>query len=275
MKSIPIYQIELNTTELCNRVCSFCPRSFDYPNQDFHMTGDTVERLIGQTKEMTNHIAIAGRGEPLLCKNIHDIIDILVYNTQQVTLVTNGYKLDRNFGWLNSLLDFSSTHKQKIKHDLDSDFKLVVNCYNGEKKELENTFGKHKGVLFTEARLDTPDNMVQLINNSSLTNRGGFLPWKQHKRRDALQKPCYVLWWKTMINYNGDVNLCCHNWSDIKSFGNIYDETFKHIWENSELRLYREQLLEWNSRRFFKECATCDACHYQKKGALIHDEYQK
>ena len=78
MINVPIHRIELNTTELCNRKCSFCPRAYDYPNLNLHMTADTAEEVILQTNEYTNYLCIAGRGEPLLCENILEIIELMV-----------------------------------------------------------------------------------------------------------------------------------------------------------------------------------------------------
>ena len=42
-----ILTIELNTTELCNRKCVFCPRhdSSVYPNRNLNMSVDTAEKI--------------------------------------------------------------------------------------------------------------------------------------------------------------------------------------------------------------------------------------
>lgn len=72
--------VEINPTELCNRTCSFCPRSLPtvFPNRNLHIEISTVEKLI---KDLTYHkfngrIHITGFGEPLLNPDIVDIIRI-------------------------------------------------------------------------------------------------------------------------------------------------------------------------------------------------------
>jgi len=42
-----ILTVELNTTELCNRKCVFCPRydSEVYPNRNLNMTVDDAEKI--------------------------------------------------------------------------------------------------------------------------------------------------------------------------------------------------------------------------------------
>ncbi len=72
---IPTF-IELNPTELCNLTCSFCPRSQDYPNQNLHMSLETIDVVVQHIKELdkandTNQEVIVsntGRGEPSLHK---------------------------------------------------------------------------------------------------------------------------------------------------------------------------------------------------------------
>lgn len=270
----PLYQIELNTTELCNRTCSFCPRAFDYPNLNLHMSTKTVLAIIQQTKKYTNHFSLAGRGEPLLCKNIYSIIDILIYNNCFVTVVTNGDFLDKHFDSLNKIMNFSVPYSKDVPHNLYKNYKMVVNCYDGQKDDWKKKYGDFPSINWTDARKDTNENFDKMINDSVLTNRGGYLPWKQNKREDALQKPCYQLWWKTFINYNGDVNLCCHDWTHIKNFGNIHETKFEDIWEKGLLDEYRTKLTKWGGRDLFDECRQCDATQNYNIAEKIYDTWK-
>ena len=50
--NIPLFSfVELNVNEICNRVCPFCPRSEDYPNQNIHMDISERLRLIKELRE--------------------------------------------------------------------------------------------------------------------------------------------------------------------------------------------------------------------------------
>ena len=71
--------ITLNPTEICNRKCGFCPRSEGYPNQNFHISRSTVERLSQQLFEFnfTGRLGWSGNGEPLLTRNLYDSIKII------------------------------------------------------------------------------------------------------------------------------------------------------------------------------------------------------
>ena len=72
--------VEINPTELCNRVCSFCPRSNPdvYPNRKLNMSVDTASTLAEQLVDanFNGDIHITGFGEPTLNP---DILKIMVY----------------------------------------------------------------------------------------------------------------------------------------------------------------------------------------------------
>ena len=248
---IPINRIELNTTELCNRKCSFCPRAYGYPNQNFHMTGETMEEIIIQTDEYTNYICIAGRGEPFLCKNILEIIDIIAFYNRKFYVQTNGDQLDDYIDELHKIMNL----KEKI-----GKYKILVNCYDGEeqRKERQEKWGEYKAVKIVTDRIDdTESNHYKTrMNKGKYVNRGGYLPWNLNKNRDY---PCYILFHKCYINWNGDVQLCCHDWTHMYNFGNIYEKSLKEIWEGEELMDRRLQLQHPGGRQNFIECKNCDS----------------
>ena len=93
--SIPMFSfIELNINEICNRVCPFCPRVDPeiYPNQNIHMSVDLAEKIASELKqiEFTGIVNISGTGEPLLTKNIPEIIEKFGKNDIHIEVVTNG-----------------------------------------------------------------------------------------------------------------------------------------------------------------------------------------
>ena len=74
-KLLGLSTVEINPTELCNRTCSFCPRSDPnvYPNRNLNMTIDTAENISNQLLDanFTGDIHITGFGEPTLLSLIH------------------------------------------------------------------------------------------------------------------------------------------------------------------------------------------------------------
>ena len=62
--------IEINPTELCNRKCSFCARSEDYPNQNLNLDlrGAIIIRKRLEEMDWRGSLKLTGQGEPTLNK---------------------------------------------------------------------------------------------------------------------------------------------------------------------------------------------------------------
>jgi len=250
--SVPLEKVELNITELCNRTCSFCPRSVDYPNQDFHMSLNVAYEALRQTSRYTNFISITGRGEPLLAHNFLDILEMCVKMGKHVRITTNGDKLDSMFDDIHSLVNLKKPY-ESLYH------KLRINSYDSEDQHNDRLkkWGMYKGIKFiNQQSSEISYSNHDKIFGGKLTNRGGFFPWAS---QSFLDDPCFYLYGRTIINWNGDVNLCCMNWKNIKRFGNILQQDFQKIWEGEEMVRWRSVLSKPNGRARFDTCAECDA----------------
>ena len=72
---------------------------------------------------------------------------------------------------------------------------------------------------------------------------------------------------------NGNVNLCCHDWTHMRNFVNIIEKQFSEIWEGEELNKYRK-ILEKGERWRLPECKNCDNFQEWDKQNLYY-EYRK
>ena len=76
-----ILTVELNTTELCNRTCIFCPR-YDkevYPNRNLNMSAEDAEIIANNLSEFSykGKISFSGYSENFLNKKFADIILVM------------------------------------------------------------------------------------------------------------------------------------------------------------------------------------------------------
>jgi len=88
-----IMTVELNTTELCNRTCVFCPRADPeiYPNRNLHMTlrtGDKVARDLASF-DYKGRVSFSGFGEPTLNKAFAGLVAAVRRQLPENTLDTN------------------------------------------------------------------------------------------------------------------------------------------------------------------------------------------
>jgi radical SAM protein with 4Fe4S-binding SPASM domain len=241
-KLLGLSTVEINPTELCNRTCSFCPRHDPsvYPNQNLHMTVDTATALVSQltAARFTGDIHITGFGEPLLNPNILDIVKDCSSNFT-TELITNGDRL------LNSYY----SHEQLTAAGLHF---LIVDCYDGDDQYL-----KIKKILSTcnipyRIRNHHDTGQTNLIEVYNFNNRGGML-----SKQSSLQKPCWLPFYKVLVDWNGDVIICCNDWNRNQKFNNIHNLSIDQIWMSEEFITIRKDL-ETGNRNKISSCVSCN-----------------
>ena len=256
-------------TELCNRKCGFCPRAYDYPNKNLYMSIEVANEAIKQVKPYTNYISLCGLGEPLLAKNFLEILELCVKHKTHARITTNGDKLDDFIDEIHELIDLSKPYTKQNKYSKSKYglAKLQVNSYDNieQHKERIKKWGHYKGIHFVnpiDTIIDTNEKYESLFGGK-VSNKAGTLMFTN---QTGIESPCNILFYKTFINWNGDVNLCSQKWYDQKSFGNILKVPFKKIWEGPELNEYRKKLTKFGGRCTLKDCMECDSMLNHKDG---------
>jgi len=98
-----ILTVEINTTELCNRTCVFCPRHDPtvFPNRNLHLTVKGAQTIAEElsANQYQGKISFSGFGENLLNPNFVEIVKEFNFYLPTATLEcnTNGDKLTREY----------------------------------------------------------------------------------------------------------------------------------------------------------------------------------
>lgn len=223
--------IELNVINNCNRSCSFCPHASDaYHYKHGRMSMSVVDAIVRRIKEynFTNVISVCGYGEPLLHNRMSEIISRLDTTNGFIELMTNGdlLTLDKVNEFYRSGLDMLNVSI----YDRELDDKVT---------RLLSNFDNKKYILRKRYDVDMP-----------LVNRIGML----HAPQPTNTGPCYFPSYKMMIDVDGQVLLCCNDWSREETFGNILNDSIDQIWIHN-MSDRRMDLIKGNRQ---KVCATCD-----------------
>jgi MoaA/NifB/PqqE/SkfB family radical SAM enzyme len=244
--------IEINPTELCNRTCHFCPRHDPevYPNQNLHMTVDTAQALADDLVQNNykGQITISGMGEPLLNRKILDIIKVFSKHNIYTEMVTNGDKILQE-KWY-TLEDFVDAGLSCIFVDVYDDMEQ----YKWWKSKLTSYKGKIRYRL-------TP-RFVSVTSN--FNNRTGM---STHEGivNDSFDASCYAPSVKGFVDWDGTVQLCCHDWSRTGgNFGNINDQPFHEIWNNKQMNEIRYNLMTKSRLKCGAPCESCNTGGNQK-----------
>ena len=247
-KGIPIPSwIELSLIDVCNRVCSFCPKSDDSiaPNTHQRMTMTLIDKLVEDLKKINYEGAfcLCGYGEPMLHKEFYEIINKLGV-VGGVEIITNGDLVNK---------------KTLIKLFESKATKLIISLYDGPEQVI-----KFKALI---KELNIPEDFVILRDRwysdkidygVKLTNRVGTVSvGNQPDVKDYTKTKCFYTAYQMLIDWNGDVFLCPQDWQRRQTMGNIMQSDIFDIWKGPILSKYRRKLL--GGDRNLNPCNQCNA----------------
>ena len=237
--------VELSLIDVCNRSCSFCPKSDPSVAPDTYqmMSRKLIDKVHDDLLVMNykGAIALCGYGEPLLHKDISYIVKKLS-NVAPVEIITNGDVL---------------TSKTLQDLYLAKTSRVLISMYDGpEQIEKFETLTKKANV---------PQDFVILRDRwydadkdygVKLTNRAGTVSTGLQEEIGKY-KNCYYPTYQLLIDWNGNIYLCPQDWHRKNSMGNIMQETIYQIWKGKTLTGYRKDLL--SGKRCANPCKSCNA----------------
>jgi radical SAM protein with 4Fe4S-binding SPASM domain len=245
-KDVPLPKwIELSLIDVCNRTCSFCPKSDPSIAPDTYqkMSRVLIDKLVSELKLIgyDGSIVLCGYGEPLLHKDIFYITNQLA-QVSSVEIVTNGDVLTSDL--LNKL------YKSNVS-------KVLISMYDGPEQitsfnEIIRSSGVPKSFAVLRDRWydDEKDFGVKL------TNRTGTISIGNQVSNDTYTT-CYYPSYQLLIDWNGDVFICPQDWQRRNTMGNMMQENIFNIWVGKIFTKYRKNLL--NGKRKLNPCNSCNA----------------
>lgn len=237
--------IELSLIDVCNRTCSFCPKSDDSvaPDTFNKMKRVLIDKLTADLKSMnySGTIALCGYGEPLLHKDILYITEKLS-TASSVEIITNGDPL---------------TIKLLAKLYEAKAHRVLVSMYDGpEQIEKFNKIIHESGVPKDFVILRDRWYKEEKDFGVKLTNRAGTVKIGNQVDID-LNKTCYYPTYQFLIDWNGNVYLCPQDWQRKVAMGNVMQEEVLKIWTGNIFTQFRKKLLKGN--RNSTPCNSCNA----------------
>jgi radical SAM protein with 4Fe4S-binding SPASM domain len=239
------------------------------------MKQDVFEAVVKQCVEGgTRLVHLHGYGEPLIDKQLADRITYCKdQGIPRVKIFTNGDLLKGDVAQriLHSGLD-------EVKISIDGSDSQEFNKLRiglDHTKVVENVKAFRK--LRDEANMKTPiivaatcqtsnrkqteemlDGVVDHIDFTHIHNWGGALGDAEQQR---VRKPCDRLWRTMTVLVNGDVALCCLDYSAKEVLGNVMDAPMLDIWNNARYNELRK--LHRESRQSeIPLCSNCTKCFF-------------
>ena len=248
--------VELSLIDVCNRDCSFCPKSDANiaPNTYNKMEFTLIDKMIKDFKEINfeGAFTFCGYGEPLLHPHVAKIAK-KIGEFWGVEIVTNGDPLNKK--------NLTELYYSKVS-------KIIVSMYDGPEQvekfeKIIKEAGVPKNFVILRDRWNSGEEFSEYITNRAGTVKTG----KQSKTEDLKDKRCFYPAYHSQIDWNGDMFLCPHDWQRRNPVGNLMQKNFFEIWSGSGINKYRKMLFD--GKREALPCSKCN-CNGQVHGSKHH-----
>lgn len=226
-------QIDIETHNVCNRRCTYCPVYFDKRGPENFMAWPMFQKIVKGLRE----IGFAGRVnlnlynepllDPLIVQHVQELRDYKVH------IYTNGDYLNKDV--LCDLMAAGVTSLTVTDHNPKPNPRLEAIRRDGERM-----FGKR----FILRRFHA---------SSVLHNRGGII---EDPRANVKSPVCWPMDPHAYIDFKGDMIGCCDDAFSSHSFGNVAEKTIKEIWESPEYVAFRDGLHK--GKYYHKFCVDCN-----------------
>lgn len=81
--------------------------------------------------------------------------------------------------------------------------------------------------------------------------------YQRKARKPHLGPPCHFLYSQSVINWNGSISPCCLVYFEKYDFGNIFESSFKKIWNNEKYRASRRLIFKGKESGLETICSIC------------------
>ena len=265
--------IEFSLVGLCNRRCDFCPwsdpewRSSHVPNVGgnddvLHLPIEVYEGIMKDLNKVgfKGGIIYSAFSEPFLYKHLEEVIKISKEQCPEsrIEVVTNGDFL--TIDKLNAFFEAGLT-------------RIDVSVYDGPDKvkpfeDLRVEAGLNKEQFHIRERWYAPEEHFGI---GALSNRAGanIMPEiNVNKLNTSLKRKCFYPFYQLIVDFDGAVLLCNHDWDKRLILGNVKETSILNIWNSEKYKEVRENLA--NANRNHSPCNRCDANGMMMGGEFVN-----
>jgi len=255
--SFPVFTLlEFNIYGACNRKCDFCPISDPsfFKNKYEGIAIDLYSKILQDLKEINykGDILYSAFSEPLLHKQLYELLVITkkVLPDCRIDIVSNG--------------DIIKNNPEKLIKLFESGLDVIsISIYDGPEqmrrfKKMATDLNLPEKKMVLRRRYFENNNLGMTISNrSGLVDSNKYRDRNENKIIELpLYKNCFYPFYQMVIDYNGDIIICPHDWEKKSIVGNASEDNVFNIWKNIKFEKIRNMLS--NSNRRFEPCINCD-----------------
>ena len=301
--------IFIDPSNVCNFKCVFCPTGDDNLLKQvnrpkgmmdlnlFEKVIDDLDIMVKKYGQRPAQISLFKDGEPLLNKNLPEMISILNKKnlTDQLEITTNASALTpenstkiiqaglkkirysiyhlNDEGYLkvtNNKINFKKIYENiknfwKIKKKLNSNVHVTAKILNYDLNKEQELFFKKTFEPYTN------ESKIEYLHGWSLSDKKDLkLGKNKGKTADGedyyFKKICSQPFSRLTVLFNGDVTPCCVDWSHKLVVGNLRNDSLDKLW-NIQTNPLRKKHIEGN----IEKDSPCSNCSYALGSGKFED----
>ncbi len=270
----PLIQIE--PSSICNFRCIFCfetDKTFT-DKKSGHMGTmklDLFKKIIDEIEGKVQFVTLASRGEPLVSKEINEMIKYTSGKFLNLKINTNASLLNeekihtilssnvKTMVFSADAADSDLYKKLRVNGSLEKTVKNIKLFREIQKKHYSSNkiITRVSGVKFSKEQ--NFDSMMKLWGD--IVDQVAFVdynPWENsyEKPPNGLITPCSDLWRRMFVWWDGKINPCDVDYKSKLNIGNIEKNSIKELWNSKYYQELRSNHLE--SKR--QNISPCNAC---------------
>jgi len=272
------WSIQIELTEGCSRLCSFCGLNGIVAHRGKtprFMTVETADRLSRMCADYIpdRRYEFAMHGEPTINPNYLEILEMFRSRLPkaQIQVTTNGYSmLLLGSSAIDAMflagIDFIVLDTYKPERDTllsivkDTNYTLITDC--GKVSPYANHHRKVKNTIFI---MDDLGEVSGQKRNRVIFNHGGNA-LSQPVPAQPLKAMCTNVFREISVAYDGDVSACCMDFGHELVVGSVIKQTLKEVWDGPEFLAIRRML--YAKQRHVTPCLRCNYPGGMRQGLI-------
>ena len=274
-------KIYIEITNICNLNCKFCPET---SRKKQSMSIGNFEEVIKKIHNYTSLITLHVKGEPLLHKDLEDILQILEKYNLKANITTNGTLIKEkleiikksksvrqiNFS-IHSITQNEKLNNQYLQDIFESveELENIIISYRLWNMETIKENDINKSIIKAiEDYYNVNDLKEKLLKNNSVKlkenlfiNQDVEFTWPDINKKRIIEKGrCLALKDQVAILVDGTVVPCCLDNNGDIPLGNIFEETIEKILEKP-----KSVAIKKNFENGIITCDLCKTCGFLKR----------
>jgi organic radical activating enzyme len=242
--------VQIEPTSVCNYRCVFCyqvDKAFSHAREGHmgQMPLETFQRVVDELHGNVEAVTLASRGEPLLCKQIDEMLAYVAGKFLGLKINTNASFLDERKA--HAILSAEPNTLVFSADAADADLYAKLRVNGSLERVLENVrrFAEIKAKHYPDSRTIVRVSGVRYSDRQDFTAIESFWrdyvdqvafvdynPWESayDVPPNGVTSPCSDLWRRAFVWWDGRVNPCDVDYRSTLAMGSVGSETVSGLW---------------------------------------------